>query len=75
MEGVQNSGKTDTGVRGRDMGIEEGTGREVGGRRNANAMMGVCGVTKFDRIRNKIIRILDGQRNWEQSQIKYRRGG
>ena len=26
-EGVQNSGKTGTGVRGRDMGIEEGTGK------------------------------------------------
>ena len=27
VEGVQNSGKTGTGVRGRDMGIEEGTGK------------------------------------------------
>ena len=26
-EGVQDSGKTGTGVRGRDMGIEEGTGK------------------------------------------------
>ena len=25
-EGVQNSGNTSTGVRGRDMGVEEGTG-------------------------------------------------
>ena len=33
-EGVQNSGKTSTDVRGRDMGAEEGTGKEIGGRRN-----------------------------------------
>ena len=26
-EGVQNSGKTSTGVRGRDMGVEEGIGK------------------------------------------------
>ena len=26
-EGVQNSGKTSTEVRGRDMGVEEGTGK------------------------------------------------
>ena len=38
-EGVQDIGKTGTGVRGRDMGIEEGTGKEIGGRRNANATM------------------------------------
>ena len=36
-EGVQNSGKTSTGVRGRDMSVEEGTGKEIGGRRNENA--------------------------------------
>ena len=40
-EGVQNSGKTSTDVRGRDMGVEEGTGKEIGGRRNANATMDV----------------------------------
>ena len=40
-EGVQNSGKTNTGVRGRDMGVEEGTGREIIGRRNENATMDV----------------------------------
>ena len=33
-EGVQNSGKTSTDVRGRDMGVEEDTGKEIGGRRN-----------------------------------------
>ena len=33
-EGVQSSGKTSTDVRSRDMGIEEGTGKEIGGRRN-----------------------------------------
>ena len=38
-EGVQDSGKTDTGVRGRDIGVEEGTGKEVGGRRNEHATM------------------------------------
>ena len=40
-EGIQNSGKTGTGVRGRDMGVEEGTGKETGGRRNENATMDV----------------------------------
>ena len=38
-EAVQNSGKTTTDVRGRDMGVEEGTGNEIGGRRNENATM------------------------------------
>ena len=28
-------------VRGRDMGVEEGTGKEIGGRRNENATMNV----------------------------------
>ena len=46
--------KTSTGVRGRDMGVEEGTGKEIGGRRNENAAM--CGVTKLDKIRNERIR-------------------
>ena len=36
-EGVQNSGKTSTDVRGRGMGVEEGTGKEIGGRGNENA--------------------------------------
>ena len=40
-KGVQNSGKTSTDVRGRDMGVEEGTGKEIGGRRNENATMDV----------------------------------
>ena len=40
-EGVQNSGKTSTDVWGRDMGVEEGTGKEIGGRRNENATMDV----------------------------------
>ena len=40
-EGVQNRGKTGTGVRGRDMGIEEGAGKEIGGRRNENATIDV----------------------------------
>ena len=33
--------KTSTGVQGRDMGVEEGTGKEIGGRRNENATMDV----------------------------------
>ena len=37
-EGVQNSGKTSTDVRGRDMGVEEGTGKEIGGRINDRRM-------------------------------------
>ena len=40
-EGEQNSGKTSTDVRGRDMDVEEGTGKEIGGFRNENAMMDV----------------------------------
>ena len=40
-EGVQNSGKTGTDVWGRDMGVEEGTGKEIGSRRNENATMDV----------------------------------
>ena len=40
-EGVQNSGKTSTDVWGRDVGVEEGTGKEIGGRRNENATMDV----------------------------------
>ena len=36
-EGVQNGGKTSTDVRVRDMGVEEATGKEIGGRRNENA--------------------------------------
>ena len=35
------SGKTSTDVRDRDMGVEEGTGNEIGGRRNENATMAV----------------------------------
>ena len=40
-EGELNSGKTSTDVRGRDIGVEEGTGKEIGGRRNENATMDV----------------------------------
>ena len=40
-EGVQNSSKTSTDVWGRDMGFEEGTGKEIGGCRNENATMDV----------------------------------
>ena len=40
-EGVQNSGKTSTDVRGRDMGVEESTGKEIGGRITENATMDV----------------------------------
>ena len=41
-EGVQNSGKTSTDVRGRDTGVEERTtGKEIGDRRNENATMDV----------------------------------
>ena len=37
----ENSGKTSTDIRGRDMGVEEVTGKEIGGRRNENATMDV----------------------------------
>ena len=40
-EGVQNSCKTSTDVRGRVMGVEEGTGNEIVGRRNENATIDV----------------------------------
>ena len=40
-DGVQNSGKTSTDVWGRDMGVEEDTGEESGGRRNENATIDV----------------------------------
>ena len=40
-EGVPNGGKTSSGVRGRYMCVEEGTGKEIGGRRNENATMDV----------------------------------
>ena len=40
-EGVQNSGKTSTAVWGRDMGVEEGTGKYIGGRINENSTMDV----------------------------------
>ena len=39
MGRLQNSGKSSTDVWGRDMGVEEGTGKEIGGRRNENATM------------------------------------
>ena len=38
-EYVQNSGETSTDVWGRDIGVEVGTGKEIGGRRNENATM------------------------------------
>ena len=40
-EGVRDRGKTGTGVRDRDMDIEEGPGKEIGGRRNENGTMDV----------------------------------
>ena len=46
---------------GRDMVIEEGTGKEIGGRRNASVTMECecydgCEVTELERIRNERIR-------------------
>ena len=38
-KGLQDSGKISTGVRGKDMGSEEGTGKEIGCRRNEKATM------------------------------------
>ena len=40
-EGVQDCDKTGTGVRGRYMGVDEGTGKQIGGRINENATMDV----------------------------------
>ena len=39
--GLHDSGKTDTGVRGRNMDIEEGTWKEIGSRRNETATIDV----------------------------------
>ena len=36
---MQDTGKSGTGVRDRDIGIEEGEGKKIGGRRNENATM------------------------------------
>ena len=41
MEGVHDSGKACTCMRGREMCIEEGTGEEIGGRRHGNTTMDV----------------------------------
>ena len=54
-EGVQDSGKTSTDVWGRDMGVEEGTGKEIGGSINENATIDVRS-SKLDKIRNERIR-------------------
>ena len=55
-EGVQNSGETSTDVRGRDMGVEEGTGKEIGGRRNENMLRCMCGDTMLDKMGNERIK-------------------
>ena len=52
-EGVQNSGKTSTDVRGRDMCVEKENKLEVAEMRMLRWM---CGVTKLDKIRNERIR-------------------
>ena len=54
VEGVKNSGKTSTDVRGRDMGVEEQEKKwEVAEMRMLRWM---CGVTKLEKIRNERIR-------------------
>ncbi len=54
-EGEKNSGKTCTDVQGRGMGVEEGTGKEIGGRRNENATVDVRSY-KAGQDKNEIIR-------------------
>ena len=50
-EGVENSGRTNADIRGRDMGVEEGTGKHIGDRRNGNATVDVR-TDEADQIRN-----------------------
>ena len=55
-EGVQNSGTTSTAIRGRDMGVEEGTGKKLEVAEMRTHIRWMCGVTKLDKIRNDRIR-------------------
>ena len=72
VEAVRNSAKTSTDVRGRDMGVEKGTGKEI---EVAEMIMQrwMCGVTKLDKIRNE--RIRGTTKVGGKSQRKYRREG
>ena len=54
-EGVEDSGKTGTDVRGRDMGIENGTGTKVGFV-EMRMVLRMFGVMKLDNIRNERIK-------------------
>ncbi len=53
-EGLQDSGKTGTGERDRDMGIEEGTGKEIGG--VVSGCQWMCRGRKLGRIINERIK-------------------
>ena len=54
-DGVQNSGKTSTDVRGRDMGVEEAQENKLEVA-EMKMLRWVCGVAKLDNIRNEIMR-------------------
>ena len=64
-EGVQDSGKTSTDVRGRDMGIEDGTGTYIRCRRNENGTMDVPSYeAEQSKLNNIINERIKGQREW-----------
>ena len=54
-QSVQNSGKTSNDVRGRDMGVDEGTGKELEVA-EMRMLRWMCAFTKLDKIRNERIR-------------------
>ena len=54
-ESVQNSGKTSNDVWGRDMGVDEGTGKELEVA-EMRMLRWMCAFTKLDKIRNERIR-------------------
>ena len=65
-EGVQNSGKISTGVRGRDIGIEEGTGNW----RSQKYECYTIDVRSYETVQDRKWKNVRGQRNWAKLQRK-----